>query len=360
MILLPLFAQSSLSQEVSQDQPAASATAKPFQWNAVLDAYGASNLNGPPSSTNSLRAFDAHSGELRLGAASLDLDYKTDHFGAHLTGGYGDRYTVLSTGDTLRGANSYLGQYYLTYRPIKDSGLVFDFGKFYTNVGAEGIEPQTNFNYSRSLLFNLGEPFDHFGLRVVVPVTKTFSVGGQVFQGWNHVADNNSSKSYAVTTALTKSKWAWSQIMVFGPEKDGTNEGVRQTYNEVLTFSPRSTIQGYVELLYARDRRGGGVPGSDSWYGAASAARWSLTKKFSVSPRFEFYSDQTGFTTGVRQRLEEITATAEYRPHPIVTTRLEYREDFSDQAFFEQRGDRHSHQQGTVMFAILLALKGER
>jgi hypothetical protein len=205
----------------------------------------------------------------------------------------------------------------------------------------------------------LGEPFDHFGLRAVVPVTKQFSVGGQILQGWNHVADNNSAKTYAVTTAWTKPTWAWSQILMFGPEKDGTNQGVRQTYNEVFTFSPSSTITGYVELLYGRDCRGGGLAGSDTWYGFASAARWNMAKKFSVSPRLEYYADQTGFTTGTPQHLKEITATAEYRPHPAITTRLEYREDFSDRAFFEKQGDRQSHEQSTITFAVLLAFKGE-
>ena len=116
---------------------AAAPTPKPFQWNAEFDGYSDLNFNNPDSETNAYRAFDTHANAFRVGATTVDLDYKFDRWSAHLTGGYGELYHVMGYMDQLKGANSYLSQYFVGYRPIKDSSLEIDFGKFYTSVGAE-------------------------------------------------------------------------------------------------------------------------------------------------------------------------------------------------------------------------------
>ncbi len=261
----------------------------------------------------------------------------------------------MALSDRFKGPNPYIPQLSVSYRPIEGSNLQVDFGKFYTSVGAEVADPSANPNYSRSLLFTLGEPLYHFGLRVNVPVTKTFTAGVQVTNGWNDVEDNNSGKSVGVTTALTESKWAWSQAFLIGPEKAATTAGQRQLANEVLTLTPCTSMQAYIELLYGHDQRVEG--GADAWYGAAASYRWSVTKKMSVSPRYEYYIDQTGFTSGTPQHLRDMTFTAEYRWIPALATRLEYRRDSSDQDVFPERSGNLRKNQNTLLVALLLSYK---
>jgi hypothetical protein len=69
-------------------------------------------------------------------------------------------------------------------------GLEVDFGEFVTAAGAEVIETNANWNYSRSLLFAWAIPYYHFGLRGAVPVGSHFTGGVQVVNGWNNIADN--------------------------------------------------------------------------------------------------------------------------------------------------------------------------
>ncbi len=356
LIFLSVFP--SLAEDAAAPATTPDPTPKPLQWNAGLDGYASLNSNNPASGINGLRAFDTHIG-FRLGGANLDVDYQARQFGAHVTAGYGDRYAGLAVSDLLGGGNHYLSQYYVSYRPIKDTGLQFDVGKFYTSVGAEVIDPQSNFNYSRSLLFTVGEPAYHFGLRASIPVSKTFTAGIQMLQGWNSVIDNNSGKTLGFTTALTRTKWSWSQAFLVGPEKAGTTSGKRQLANEVLTLNPHPSVQTYVELLYGRDKRAGVDTGADAWYGTAIAARWNAMKRLSFSPRFEYLVDQSGLMSGQPQHLNEWTGTAEYRIRPSVSTRLEYREDFSNQPFFERGTDARTNRQSTVIFAVLMTLKGE-
>lgn len=341
--------------------PAAPAAPKPFQYNLEFDGYGAKNYNNPDSGFNALRAFDLHSNTFRVGTAGADLDYKTERFGAHLTGGYGDLFRGLAlTEPALQGANAYLSQFYVSYKPLKGSGLQFDAGKFYTSVGGEPTDTQVNFNYSRSLLFALGSPYYHFGIRATIPITKSFSVSPQLLNGWNNLVDNNKGKTFGLATTLTRSRWGWAQTYMVGAEKNRTNAGKRQLIDEVVTFSPHRSVQTYAELLYVRDKRAGADSGADAWYGVAVASRWSATKKLSFSPRFEYYVDQTGFTSGLPQHLREVTGTAEYKLHPLVMTRLEFREDFSNQRYFETGQDGKRRQQSTLTLAVLFAFKGER
>ena len=227
-------------------------------------------------------------------------------------------------------------------------------------LGRKYPDSQSNFNYSRSLLFSLGEPLYHLGLRASIPLTKKFTVGAQLLNGWNDVADNNTGKTGGLTTALTLSKWSWSQAYLIGPEKNNNNSGQRQLVNEVFTYSPKPVMQAYFEALYGRDKRVGANSGADAWYGLAVATRFNLSKKLSLAPRLEYYNDQTGFTSGTPQHLREVTTTAEYKWLPNVLTRLEFRDDVSNRNVFDHGNGAKGKQQGAVIAALLISLKGER
>ncbi len=51
--------------------------------------------------------------------------------------------------------------------------MQIDAGKFVTPIGAEVIESQDNWNYTRSTLFGYAIPFYHTGLRATVPSARS-------------------------------------------------------------------------------------------------------------------------------------------------------------------------------------------
>lgn len=102
-----------------------------------------------------------------------------------------------------------------------------DFGKFVTSDGAEVIETNGNWNYSRSLLFAWAIPYYHFGVRASFPVGKRFTGAVMVVNGWNNVEDNNTGKTLMFTGTYTEKKFTWTNNFHTGPEKPGTNKGFR-------------------------------------------------------------------------------------------------------------------------------------
>lgn len=353
--LLAVFAVVQLAQDGTS--PPAQPTQTPLKFTGVLDAFYSADLNDPASRQSQFRNFDWKQG-WQLNAAELTLERNGPQFGFRLDGGYGEMFRIMNLADPWAGPNRYISQAFVSYKPLHN-GLRLDFGKFYTSAGDEGPETYNNFNYSRSLLFTLGEPYYHFGLRATIAVAKSFSAGVQLLNGCNDVRDNNSGKTVALVSSLTRTKWGWSQTYMTGPEKPGTDTGFRRLYDSVLTVSPTAWASAYLEGLWAMDRRIGG--GKDQWSGVAEATRFSINKKWSVSQRLELFNDSTGFNTGTPQHLAEGTATLDYRPARFLLARSEFRRDWSDCAVFDRNGlPRSSKDQTTVLLGLIFVMKGER
>ncbi len=84
-------------------------------------------------------------------------------------------------------------QYYLTYTAPIGSGVSFEAGRFVTLLGAEIIPVYNNqnFNESRGLLFNLGEPLTHTGIRASYTFNDYVSATAGLNNGWDDPAANS-------------------------------------------------------------------------------------------------------------------------------------------------------------------------
>ena len=352
LVILPCLAQ----QGSSADPPAPPSTESPrFAVAATLDTFYSLDLNHPISNLNQFQNFDAREG-LQLNAAEITLEQNGPRFGFHLDGGFGEMFRIMNLPDPWGGANRYVSQAYFVYKPLRDSGLRVDVGKFYTSAGQEAPETSGNFNYSRSVLFVLGDPYYHLGVRVTAPLSHAFSAGVQLLNGWNDVRDNNSGKTIGLTSSLTRKHWAWSQAYLGGPEKSGANQGLRHLYDSTLNFTPRGWIAGYMEILAGIDRRVGS--GSDRWSGVAAAGKFSFAKRWGFNPRIERFNDTTGFASGAPQHLMETTATVDYRLANSVLIRSEFRRDWSDHPCFDRgAAARASKSEDTIVVGLVVNLK---
>jgi hypothetical protein len=353
-LLCSLLCGGALAQDADTPPPAA----KPFQFTGAVDAFYSLNLNHPASSVNQIRNFDTNDG-FGLDFASFSVQANGAHLGFRLDTGFGEMYKTMNLADSWAGPNRYISQAYVSYKPIRNSSLEVDAGKFYTSAGAEVPESYNNFNYSRSLLYVLGEPYYHFGLRSTIPVTKTFSVGAQFLDGCNNVGNLNGGQMLGLVANLTRAKWSWAHFYMVGPEKIGADNAVRHLHDSVLTYTPRPWMSSYFEALHSTERWVQG--GSASWYGVAGAARFSPFKKWSFSPRLDWFADSSGFNTGLAQQLKEVTLTAEYRPLNYLITRAEYRRDWSNLPFFDRGAVlAASKDQNTFLVAWIFVVRRER
>ena len=131
------------------------------------------------------------------------------------------------------------------------------------------IEAKDNWNYSRSLLFVNAIPYWHFGARTSMPVSKTETVGFQLFNGWNNVSKSNGGVSGAFTSAFVKPKYTWDLNYLVGPENANTTSGLRNLIDTTLLFTPPGKFNAYINFDYGPNQDlvscGSATTATQSW-----------------------------------------------------------------------------------------------
>ncbi len=333
---------------------------------AMADLY--TQLREPPGGKVQLRAFDVRSDALALEMLRLTVAHHPDLIGFRLDVGVGDMPNAYLAADPASTTHpdlsrwlSYFEQGFVTATLPVGGGVSVDVGKFDTPVGLEDNETMQNWNYSRGLLFALGEPTYHTGLRVTYPVTDSLGISAFWLNGWNtNVAEGNGMRSFAVAGS-----WRPSETMdlvvtyAAGPERAPTYlSDPRLAFRNIVdvygSFAPRPWLILAATADYATDASSGGV----SWWGVGGYARCLLLPWLAGVARAEHFSDPDGFTTSVRQRVDEITATAEATTHVAglkLVGRLEYRHDQSDQPVFVSAGANRVTRQDTGTLGVMTA-----
>jgi len=351
-----------------------------------VDAYASANLNmpKPQGNHNVYRAYDSTNG-FALSWAGFDATYDPAPVGATLSLRFGPSAetiarSCLSSDKQQNPCDSDLGlefvkQAFASWRPGgPGSGLSLDLGKFDTIYGAEVAESQDNYNYTRGLVYWLGQPLFHTGLRANWEIVPEFTLRGIVANGINNSVDNNLGKSFGAQVALSPIEELSFLVGWFGgPEQDDTAtidcaageaydpavgrcvedpnstdaqteivdrgganqlEAWRHLVDVVVRYQPVPTF----ELLANADYGTEGVRTSledDStetrtWYGAMLAAKLGLSEVWSLAARGEYYVDPDGHTTGVLDNeLASATLTLGANVADYLLIRLEGRGDFA-------------------------------
>ena len=327
-------------------------TKKGIDFYLLGDVYGDLNFNHPAAGQNQLYNFDFQANQVHLNFAKFSMEKASGIVGFRLDVGTGQTLDWISSTDQAPQAMKYFEQVYVELRPKHMHGIQFDVGKFVTSAGAEVIETNNNWNYSRSLLFSWAIPYYHLGLRTTIPVTKTFSTGVQLVNGWNNVKDNNSGKTVGIVGNFTWKKATWSNNYYSGPEKDNTNTGFRQLYDTTLLINPTDKFSAYFNYDFGTDKNIG--LGRQNWTGFAVAARYQFAKRFAFAPRAEIFDDRNGFATGTAQTIKEFTLTGEMKILDGLISRLEFRRDNSDKPFFNRGGDiAYAKAQTTIALGLI-------
>ncbi len=313
--------------------PPTSFSYKGFSASGYVDTYYNQNYNDPSSRYSGGQALNITANKLSLNSVTGSFAYDPKPIGFRVDVGYGTTYDAFYLSEPRHTDWArYLLNAYVTVKPAAWKGLQVDFGKFVTSAGAEVTETYLNWNYSRSLLFAFG-PYYHTGLRASFPVKPNWTVGAQLVQGWNTVQDNNSGKTFGLTSVNTFSKVTFANTYYAGPENTGTTAGWRNFYDTAITVTPNSKVSMYYNLDIGNNKYPNG--GSGTFWGMAGAAKVTVNKFFALAPRLEYYSDKDGFWTGTPQAFKEFTITGEFKLNESIISRLEYRKDWSDQPFFQ-------------------------
>lgn len=324
----------------------------------VLDGYYSLNLNHPSSGRNQLRNFDVDAGQFSLNLVKVTLERPAEPLGFRLDLGAGGAYDLIHAAGNSPGGLRYFEQAFVAFKPPGARGLQVDFGKFVTSAGAEVIETQSNWNYSRSLLFAWAIPYYHFGVRALMPLGKGFSAGAQLVNGWNNIRDNNGGKTVGFTGAWSNSRITWSHTYYRGNESERPSSGRRRLYDTTFLLTPSSRLAMYANFDYGADREKGA--GTRRWSGIAGAARFAVSRSFAVAPRLEWFNDAGGFATGTAQKIKEVSVTGEYKFVDGLVSRLEYRRDWSDHPFFDRGATPAAYRHQDTFLAGVIASFGAK
>ena len=338
---------------------------------------------------NQYRAFDTNANGFELEQFNLHIA-RTD------TGGVGfvtdlnfgqvansiasaTRYSNTSL-DSLGTSSSFFDptQAYLTYTVPVGQGINLELGRFVTLLGAEVIPVYNNqnFNESRGLLFTLGEPLTHTGLRGTYAFNSNVSMTLGINNGWDDVADNNDQPSVEGELSLNPTSTTTLVLNgTYGSNQIDRGNTQRWAIDPVATWhTPITGLQLIGEYLYAEE--GGPVsvvpqyseqgnmfcqseatgnpfctaapgftngpngtittPNTVSWTGAAGYIVYDWTPQIEFAARGEWFRDSDGARSGLRQTLGEFTGTISYKVPKVngLLTRLEYRLDQSNEKPF--------------------------
>jgi len=348
-----------IGQHVGQDETNIASIQKNLTDNlgvsihAMVDAGYEHNFNQPTANVNVFRAWDEDGFQLTQGNLHIERD-GTVGFVTDIN--FGQVANSISAATNYSNVSHVGGQwvdptqYYLTYTAPLGSGVSFEAGRFVTLLGAEIIPVYNNqnFNESRGLLFNLGEPLTHTGIRGSYTFNDYVSATAGLNNGWDDPAANSNGGPNAEGELTLNNKDKSVSLVVngiIGPNVQPANSGAHKS-NQNLgaidpiatwkpSFVPNLTLQA--EYLYA-SQDGPAINGhSASWQGAAGYVVYDWTPAVELATRAEFFDDMDGArTNGEAQTLWEITQTLSYKI-PDVTgllARLEYRHDNSSQNSF--------------------------
>ncbi len=380
----------------NEPEPTADEWYDSFDVRLFADAYAAWNFNAPKPQNNGggvVRAFDTSNG-FALAWAGLDISHAAEPVGGTLALRFGpsaQRYNSSCLGPKCD-ADYGLGnvkQAFASWRPGGGSSPVtIDFGKFDTIYGAEVAESQDNMNYTRGVLYWLGQPAFHTGLRVNAEVTDNLNLRALVVNGWNNTIDNNSGKTFGLQATVhaprgDSHEWISASLgYLGGPEQSDTlpvtcatgtvfdpgspsgcspgtmgdtsgtidrptsnTKGWRHFVDVLLTSDPvdalHLVLNGSLGVENLRNAAASTTFSSHSWFGAMLGARYLVTSKFALAARQEAYRDKDGVTTGsvngkaiTEATITSSTLTVDYLPTANLLLRLDNRLDWSNRKIF--------------------------
>lgn len=231
------------------------------------------------------------------------------------------------------------------YASLLAGDVQVDAGKFVTPIGAEVIESQDNWNYTRSILFGYAIPFYHFGVRATVPVGEKLSLAGYLVNGWNNGYELDGHKTFAVGATLKPTgRLTWIANYMAGREAEGLD--TRHLFDTTLTVAATDALSFMGNVDY-------GTEGDVKWWGIAAYAKLQASPRWALAARYEYVDDTDGGFMTIGTTAQSITLTSDHTIAGALKARLEYRTDFAGEDVFEEDDGSRRGSQTTLTVGVV-------
>ncbi|WP_047489064.1 outer membrane beta-barrel protein [Terriglobus sp. TAA 43] len=400
----PITQRTTTSATLEQPKPAIDAAPKSSlslplgaTVNVILDGYYEYNTNHPAGRVNSLRAYDVLSNAFSLNQAGVIFELPTAPEEGRRFGGRVDLQFGQATA-TLQGnpANENrpdiyrnVFQAYGRYVAPLGKGLTVDFGKWASSLGYEANYTKDQLNYTRSFYFYF-LPFYHMGLRANYQLNDKVAFNYWLTNGTQQTEPFNSFKDEMFGLNLTPTKsinWTVNYYLgqehpdvatssncgtaplqpglCFTPIADPQN-GKTHIFDTYASWqvTPKLLLGGEADYVIQR-QWANAAPGESSapshTDGGAAYASYQLTPSSSLAARTEYLSDRGGLFSGTTQALKEVTTTYTHHFGDGFQAMLEYRRDWSNQAFFPRgTAGAHVNHQDTATLGLVWWYGGKK
>ena len=233
------------------------------------------------------------------------------------------------------------------YGSLLTGKVQWDVGKWVTPIGAEVIESQDNWNYTRSILFGYAIPFYHAGVRATINASPKVTLGAQLVNGWNNDSEINGNKTIGLSATLKPTdKVTWIANYMVGKETAGSDDN-RNLFDTTLTLavSPKFSLMGNFDY---------GKESDVSWWGIAAYAKLQARPNWAVVGRYEYLDDSDGGFMTFGQKGQTFTLTSDHLIAGSLRARIEYRFDKTDHDFtFFDDDDLRKDSQSTITVGLV-------
>jgi hypothetical protein len=315
-----------------------------------VDVYYGYNFNQVDPA---LRSFDVLHNTFSLSAAEVNfakvptaesrVGFRTDLF----FGKAADLTAAFEPEEDGKEIYKHIQQAYVS---VLTGKVQWDAGKFVTPHGAEVLESQDNWNYTRSILFGYAIPFYHLGVRATVPVTDKLSLSGYLVNGWNNAAEIDGEKTFAIGATLKPTgSLTWVANYMFGKEAEELD--TRNLFDTTLTLAATEKLSLMGNFDYGKED-------DVEWWGIAAYAKLQATPSWAVAARYEYLDDTKGGFMTFGTKAQTITVTSDHTIAGALKARLEYRTDFADEDIFETDDGSFEGSQTTLTVGVVYSFSG--
>lgn len=342
--------------EALAQEPAPSPAPEPTKVDVTgfVDLYYGYNFNKVDPI---LRTFDVQHNAFSLSLAEVDFVKGVtpeSRLGFRADFSFGKTAELVAAYEPENGGQDIYKYIQQAYGSLLTGKVQWNVGKFVTIHGAEVIESQDNWNYTRSVLFGYAIPFYHLGVRANIPVNDKFSLAGLVVNGWN-----NSSKIYGGVPCLAlqatlkpSGKFTWLANYMVGKEVPAEDAKDRHLFDTTLTLTATPKLSLMANADYGKE-------GDVKWWGIAGYAKYQAMPNWALVGRYEYLDDTQGGFMTFGTKAKTVTITSDHLVAGGLKARLEYRTDFADDAIFPKDDGGKKKSETTLTVGLVYGFGGK-
>ena len=230
--------------------------------------------------------------------------------------------------------------------------MQWDAGKFVTPMGAEVIESQDNWNYSRSILFGYAIPFYHLGVRATLPVTDKISLAAQLVNGWNNATRAERRQDRAPDADAQADVGHHLDRELHGRQGGGRRSTPATSSTPRSPSASTSKLSVMANFDYGKE---GGVSGG----GSRPTLKYQATPTWALVGRYEYVDDTDGGFMTIGTKAQSFTLTSDHTIAGSFKARLEYRLDKTDGDYFSKDDGSPTDTQQALTVGLVYTFAGK-